>query len=89
MHMIPTWDHKDPEEYRRAARQNILENYSTIQFVDVAVSEIVKESDSLFKVRDANGKGWNARKVILAVGSANTYPNIDGYDELWKKRMYV
>lgn len=89
MHMVLTWDHKSPEDYRNAARKNILDNYLSIQFADVAVAEISKESDSHFKVRDANGKGWNARKVIIAVGSANTYPNIDGYDELWKKRMYV
>ncbi|RYP22479.1 hypothetical protein DL767_009051 [Monosporascus sp. MG133] len=38
-----------------------------------------RESDSHFKVRDASGKVWNVRKVILAVGSADSYPNIDGY----------
>ncbi|KAI1246965.1 hypothetical protein MGN70_010850 [Eutypa lata] len=71
MHMVLTWDHKSPEDYRNAARKNILENYSSIQFVDVAVAEISKESDSYFKVRDAN-----------------TYPNIDGYEQLWKKRIF-
>ncbi|RYP65748.1 hypothetical protein DL770_008928 [Monosporascus sp. CRB-9-2] len=88
MHMVPTWDNKSPEEYRGAARRNILDNYSTIQFADVAVTEVIKESDSHSKVRDASGKVWNARKVILAVGSADSYPNIDGYEQLWKKRIY-
>ncbi|EMR66813.1 putative thioredoxin reductase protein [Eutypa lata UCREL1] len=49
-------DHKSPEDYRNAARKNILENYSSIQFADVAVAEISKESDSRFKVRNGNGK---------------------------------
>lgn len=62
MHMVLTWDHKSPEDYRNAARKNILENYSSIQFVDVAVAEISKESDSYFKVRDGNGKVWNTPK---------------------------
>lgn len=88
MHMILTWDHKSPEEYRNAARKNILENYSTIQFADIAVTQITKKGATHFEVVDANGKTWNFLKVILAVGSANTYPNIEGYEQLWKKRMY-
>ncbi|RYP05754.1 hypothetical protein DL764_003571 [Monosporascus ibericus] len=60
----------------------------TAYFADVAVTEIMKESDSYFKVRDARGKAWNPRKVILPVGSADSYPNIDGYEQLWKKRIY-
>lgn len=62
MHMVLTWDHKSPEDYRNAARKNILENYSSIQFADVAVAEISKESDSRFKVRNGNGKVWNTPK---------------------------
>ncbi|KAI5923509.1 hypothetical protein F4810DRAFT_209092 [Camillea tinctor] len=87
MHMVLTWDHKSPSEYRAAARQNISANYSTIQFADVAVIKIEKESD-IFKVHDGNGKVWSFRKVILAVGSANTYPDIEGYEQLWKKRIF-
>jgi gliotoxin/aspirochlorine biosynthesis thioredoxin reductase len=87
MHMILTWDHKSPDEYRNAARKNILENYATIQFADVAVVKIEKKSDSHFEVHDGNGQVKNFHKVILAVGSADTYPDIEGYDLLWKKRM--
>ncbi|KAL7620932.1 hypothetical protein AAE478_008243 [Parahypoxylon ruwenzoriense] len=88
MHMVLTWDHKDPEEYRNAARNNILANYSTIQFADVAVTKIDSKSSAHFEVTDSNGKVWNFRKVILAVGSANIYPDIEGYDQLWKKRIF-
>ncbi|KAI1376296.1 hypothetical protein F4677DRAFT_459833 [Hypoxylon crocopeplum] len=88
MHMILTWDHKSPEEYRSEARKNILANYTTIQFADVAVTNINKKSDSHFEVSDANGKTWSARKIILAVGSATTYPDVEGYDRLWKKRIF-
>ncbi|OTA97622.1 hypothetical protein M434DRAFT_382529 [Hypoxylon sp. CO27-5] len=88
MHMILTWDHKNPEEYRSEARKNISANYDTIQFADVAVTKIDKKSDSHFEVTDASGKVWSARKVIIAVGSANTYPDVEGYDQLWKKRIF-
>lgn len=87
MHMLPTWDHKDPEDFRRAARENILANYSTIQFADVGVSRISKTSDAQFELTDGSGKVWGFRKVILAVGSGDNFPKIEGYEALWKKRM--
>ncbi|KAH9905800.1 hypothetical protein F4778DRAFT_727519 [Xylariomycetidae sp. FL2044] len=88
MHMVPTWDHQSPEEFRAKARKDILSNYSTVQFVDVGVTRIAKESDSHFKVADANGKEWDVRKVILAVGSSDTYPDIKGYEQLWGRRIF-
>jgi thioredoxin reductase len=87
MHMVLTWDHKNPEDYRCAARENILENYSTIRFANVSVVKIEKKSDSYFEVHDSNGVLKKFRKVILAVGSADKYPDVEGYDKLWKKRM--
>ncbi|KAK8063307.1 thioredoxin reductase glit-like protein [Apiospora saccharicola] len=88
MHMILTWDHKNPEDYRAAARKNITDNYSTIQFVTADVSKIDKKSDSHFELHDSNGNVKKFRKVILAVGSSNIYPQIPGYDKLWKKRIF-
>jgi thioredoxin reductase len=87
MHMVLTWDHKSPEDYRSTARKNILDNYSTIQFAHVSVRKIDKKSDAHFEVEDSNGEVKKFRKVILAVGSADKYPNVEGYDKLWKKRM--
>lgn len=89
MHMILTWDHKDPAEYKKAAREQIEANYQTIQFADVAVTKISKKPDSSFEIIDGSGKAWSFRKVILAVGSADSFPDVEGYEKLWKKRMYA
>ncbi|KAH7325834.1 thioredoxin reductase glit-like protein [Stachybotrys elegans] len=88
MHMIPTWDHRDPQEFRAEARRNILANYSTIQFADVGVTRVEKLSGSKFKVLDESGKEWNVKKLLLAVGSSDTYPEIEGYESLWGRRIY-
>ncbi|KAI1384596.1 uncharacterized protein F4822DRAFT_367754 [Hypoxylon trugodes] len=88
IHMVPTWENKDPKEFRATARGDILANYSTIQFSDTAVSKVEKQSDSQFVVWDGNGKEWHFRKLLLAVGSADTYPDIDGYDWLWTKKIF-
>jgi thioredoxin reductase len=87
MHMVLTWDHKNPQKYRPAARKSIQENYSIIEFASVAVDEIDKVSDSHFEVHDSNGDVKKFRKVILAVGLFNIFSDIDGYAELWKRRM--
>ncbi|KAF7932571.1 uncharacterized protein EAE98_003870 [Botrytis deweyae] len=88
MHMVPTWDHKDPKDFRAATKDSILARYSTIQFLDVGVTSIEKKTDSHFILVDANAKEWNFRKVILAVGMTDTFPEIEGYAELWTKRIF-
>lgn len=87
MHMVPGWENRDPKEFRASAKRDIISNYMTLQFSDVAVAKIEKKSDSHFVVMDANNKEWNFRKVILAVGSSNIFPPIEGYEKLWADRM--
>ena len=87
MHMVPTWDHEDPQKFRGEARESIQSHYSTIQFADVLVTKVEKKSDSQFEIHDSNGKVWGFRKVILAVGCSDTYPDVEGYSQLWTKKM--
>ncbi|RYP81205.1 hypothetical protein DL769_002097 [Monosporascus sp. CRB-8-3] len=77
MHMILTWDNKSPEEYRGAARKSVSDNYSTIQFADVAVTEVIKETDSYCKVCDASGKAWNVWKRPQLTDQVTIYTNGD------------
>ncbi|KAI0006990.1 FAD/NAD(P)-binding domain-containing protein [Xylariaceae sp. FL0662B] len=88
MHMVPGWENKNPADFRAATKEDILTGYSTIQFADVLVTKVEKQTDSHFKVWDADKKKWNVRKVILAVGCSDTYPDIPGYAQLWTKRIF-
>ncbi|KAL2283667.1 hypothetical protein FJTKL_09725 [Diaporthe vaccinii] len=88
MHTVPTWDHGDPEEFREAAREDILARYSTVEFADVGVVKIEKKSDSHFHLVDESGKEYDFRKIILATGTAYDFPDIDGYQETWGSRIY-
>ncbi|KAJ8133435.1 hypothetical protein O1611_g181 [Lasiodiplodia mahajangana] len=88
MHMVPGWENKNPQEFRSTTKSDIQSNYSSIQFADVAVTKIEKKSDAHFIVSDATGKEWNFRKIILAVGTSDTFPDIEGYAELWTKRIF-
>ncbi|KAI0883506.1 FAD/NAD(P)-binding domain-containing protein [Annulohypoxylon maeteangense] len=88
MHMVPTWENKNPADFRSAARRDIETNYSTIQFADIPVTKVEKKNDAHFQVWDGNNKEWNFRKVLLAVGSSDTYPDIEGYEQLWTKKIF-
>jgi gliotoxin/aspirochlorine biosynthesis thioredoxin reductase len=87
LHTVPGWDHKDPKEFRATSRQQIVENYETVQFADVAVTSVEKKSDSYFHIIDETGKNWEVKKLILAIGSSDVLPELNGYSELWKKKM--
>ncbi|KAM3073407.1 hypothetical protein ACMFMF_006613 [Clarireedia jacksonii] len=40
MHMVLTWDHKSPKQFRSTARKKIETNYETIKFEDVEITSM-------------------------------------------------
>lgn len=88
MHMVPGLEGKNPAEFRRQSREAISSQYSTIESQDVQIDKIDKKGDSSFSVIDANGKEWSFRKILLAVGSSNIFPAIEGYEPLWGVRIF-
>lgn len=89
MHNVATWDHRDPSEFRAKAREDILRRYSTIQFQNTTVESVRKTPESQFEATDAQGKVWTGRKLMLATGVRDVYPDIDGYADCWAKSMCV
>ena len=91
MHAVPTWDHRDPAEFRAAAKRDLLARYDTTSFVDVGIKTVLKperkDGSSLFEAIDENGASWWGRKVVLATGIKDIFPNIEGYPECWVKGM--
>lgn len=87
MHTVPTWDHRDPAEFRAAIRKDLLSRYPATQFQDVKVESISKTDDGLFKATDAKGDEWLGRKVILATGVKDVFPPIDGFADCWVSGM--
>ncbi|KUJ17694.1 uncharacterized protein LY89DRAFT_615901 [Mollisia scopiformis] len=87
MHGVPTWEHRDPAEFRAAARKDILAHYDTTFFEDVAVEKIEnhqrEDGTSLFKATDEQGREWWGRKVVLVSGVKDIMPDIPGYEECW------
>ncbi|KAJ3147424.1 hypothetical protein HDU86_007974 [Geranomyces michiganensis] len=93
MHNVPTWDHRDPADYRKASREELDARYpGHVTFVDkeaVTVTKFVQDDKlELFKVTDSSSNEWTGKKIILAVGSQDIYPELEGYGELWGSRIY-
>jgi thioredoxin reductase len=87
MHNVVGWDHRNAADFRAAARQDLLARYSTIDFQDIGIDTIQKLSTGHFEATDTSGKTWRGRKVVIATGVKDVYPNIDGYADCWANGM--
>lgn len=87
IHMVPGHEGKSPEEFRRESREG-LSKYPTIEFHDSRIDKVEKKSESEFSLTDSTGKIWQVRKLLLAVGSSDIFPDIDGYEPLWGERIF-
>ncbi|KAF2265216.1 FAD/NAD(P)-binding domain-containing protein [Lojkania enalia] len=89
VHTVLSWDHRPPEDFRAASRENILSRYGkTIQIEEgeittVKALESTETPGTLFEATDRHGKIWTAQKLILAVGSVDVFPNVEGYADCW------
>lgn len=100
MHNVLGYDHTPPEEYRAAARAQLVDRYSqTLRVFGqnriVAASKVdrLHESSQLqlptaFQVQDEYGQTWLGRKLVLATGCQDRLPEyIVGFNEAWGKAM--
>jgi gliotoxin/aspirochlorine biosynthesis thioredoxin reductase len=87
MHMVMTWDGKDPEQFREAARQELLAHYETARIEKVEITSVSKTTAGQFVATDANGKTWTGKKLVLATGVEDIFPEIEGYAECWGTGM--
>lgn len=85
MHTVPAWDHRDPAEFRSASLAG-LDRYGSVTVENVEIETIKKNEDGRFEV-SAAGKAWKGKKVILATGVEDIFPDIAGYTECWVSGM--
>ena len=90
IHAVPTWDYRSPADFRAESRKGILDNYTTVSFRDAKISAVRKlDNDSGFEVTEADGGKTHAgRKLVLATGVADEFPDVKGYAEAWGKGIF-
>ena len=93
MHTVPSRDHENPIEFRRIAREQIESRYESVWFekttITRAARKIIGEDQyDGFELADENGKTYLGKKLILASGSCDVFPDIEGYKENWPSHIY-
>jgi thioredoxin reductase len=87
MHTLPTWDHRSPSEFRAAAIRD-FERYGTVTVEKAEVESVEKDEDhGTFVAKTTDGRTFSARKLILATGVVDLFPDIPGYAECWVSGM--
>lgn len=85
MHTLPSWDHRDPAEFRSASLAG-LERYGSVTVENVEIETIKQRDNGNFEA-SGGGKVWTGKKVILAAGVEDIFPHIAGYAECWVSAM--
>ncbi|KAJ5976721.1 hypothetical protein N7501_000063 [Penicillium viridicatum] len=88
MHNVASWDHKSPEEFRQAARERILSRYDTIQFENVEIKKVERNTEGCFNAVDSRDRVWTGKKLVFANGVRDIFPDIAGYGECWARGIF-
>jgi len=93
MHTVPSRDHMDPYEFRSIARQQVESRYPTVWFEKATITQAAKKligQDKYdgFEVTDDKGNTYQRKKLILATGSRDVFPDILGFAENWPQHIY-
>ncbi|KAF2178943.1 FAD/NAD(P)-binding domain-containing protein [Zopfia rhizophila CBS 207.26] len=92
MSNVLSHDGENPAIYRSRAMEDIMSKYPHIKFMDrkitIATSEDWPSETRCFKVIDSKGDSWLGKKLLLATGSVDVFPNLAGYQELWGHNIY-
>ncbi|KXX81467.1 Thioredoxin reductase [Madurella mycetomatis] len=95
--LTPTWESTTPQEQIEISRKELAKT-DFVRFVDAAIVTVSKleagdddgkRNSGCFRAVDETGQPWLGRKLLLAVGSSNVFPSMDGYESNFAKHMYV
>ncbi|PVH92816.1 FAD/NAD(P)-binding domain-containing protein [Periconia macrospinosa] len=86
MHTLPTWDHQDPLRFREAAMKD-FDRYGSVSVEKKHVESLKKCDDGLFEAK-AGENTWRAKKVVLATGVEDVFPEIPGYSDCWVSGIF-
>jgi thioredoxin reductase len=80
-HNFITHDGTMPAEITKKAKADVLK-YDTVSFLeDLAIT--ANKTEANFIIHTQSGKGFLAKKLILATGIKDTMPEIKGFAECW------
>lgn len=85
LHTVPSWDHRDPNDFRAAAKAD-LGRYGSVTIKATEVESLQQREDGIFEAISGS-EICLSKKVILATGVEDVFPDIVGYQECWATGM--
>lgn len=85
-HGFITRDRVTPAEFRRIAYEEVL-RYPTVEHLPIEVASVGR-IESGFEICDLSGQRVQARKLILATGVKEVFPEIEGFYPLYGKSLF-
>ena len=85
-HLTPGFENRQPQEIFAKNRAE-LSLSGLVKFVDDKAERIERREDGSFGVIDARGASWLGRKLLLAYGVQDVFPDLEGYRENYAKGM--
>jgi len=85
-HGFITRDGVKPSELRELAHQE-FEKYNTIETMEDKVIKITKEKEN-FKITTEKGQEWLTRKVVLATGVMEKFPNVPNLRNFYGQSIF-
>lgn len=85
-HGFLTRDGVTPAEFRRIANEEV-QRYPSVELRSAAVTEISRPFAG-FRIATESGETFLTRKVLIAAGLKETYPEIPGLKELYGKSLF-
>ena len=91
MHAVLGHDKWNPADFRRESRKQVEAYGDGVQFAEGDVVRVLKKKfEDDYEGFEAEGRGgetWRGKKLVLAMGSKDVFPDIPGYAENWPDNM--
>ena len=84
-HNFITHDGSAPGEIATLAKEQVLK-YDTVDFLS-DTAESSKKTEQGFEIHTASGRTFHTRKIILATGIKDLFPDIKGFGACWGKSV--
>ncbi|OJJ45942.1 hypothetical protein ASPZODRAFT_133808 [Penicilliopsis zonata CBS 506.65] len=88
MHTVLSRDGTPPGEFRRLSQAQIEAKYPLISFRAETVVAVAKTDDGGFTLTDSTGQVFRGRRLVLATGTEDIMPDLEGYAANWPEHIY-
>ncbi|RYP43674.1 hypothetical protein DL768_009792 [Monosporascus sp. mg162] len=85
-HVVSGWEGRQAEELRAIARAELM-GTGLVSFTERA-AQSVQQTNVGFEITDEQGARWIGRKILIAVGKRNIFPDIPGFVENYPERIF-